>query len=125
MRPGGWENGKIQILISLNVTTLNCIMNNGIYLQRYQRLCGGSVMKRKVVRPVLSLNTQRVDAFIFGILIGTAIVILSFVTLLYFAMRHTFCLGLLAEHVTFYSYAFYIPDCLFMSLNFALYILCS
>ena len=41
-----------------------------------------------MVRPVLSLNTQRVDAFIFDIVIGTAIVILSFVT--YFAMRHTF-----------------------------------
>ena len=28
MRQAGWENGNIQNLISLNVTTLNCIMNN-------------------------------------------------------------------------------------------------
>ena len=53
-------------------------MFGGNYLQRYQRLSGASVIKRKVVRPVLSLNTQRVDAFIFDIVIGTAIVILSF-----------------------------------------------
>ena len=56
-------------------------MFGGIYLQRYQRLCGASAMKRKVVKRVLCLNTQRVDAFIFDIVIGTAIVILSFVTL--------------------------------------------
>ena len=79
MRPAGWENGKIQILISLNVTTLNCIMNNGIYLQRYQRLCGVSAMKRERWLGLYYLSRgQRVDAFIFDIVIGTAIVILSF-----------------------------------------------
>ena len=96
-------------------------MFGGIYLQRYQRLCGASVMKRKFVRPVLSFNAQKVDAFIFDIVIGTAIVILSFVTLKYFAMRHTFCLGLRAG--AFYIYAFYIPNHSFCSLHFAFYIL--
>ena len=83
MRQAGWENGKIQNLIWLSVTTLKCIMNNVWWnlLAAIQRFCGASVMKRKVVRPVLSLNTQGVDAFIFDIVIGTAIVILSFVTL--------------------------------------------
>ena len=91
-------------------------MFGGIYLQRYQRLCGVSAMKRKVVKRVLSLNTQRgVDASIFDILIGTAIMILQSGT--------HFVLDYWQEHFTFYIYAFYIPNCL--CLHFAFYILCS
>ena len=49
----------------------------------------------------------------------------SFVTLFCFVMRQTFCLGLLARACYISNYAFYIPNCLFMSLHFAFYISCS
>ena len=81
-RLGEWQNSKSD-LAECHDTKLKCIMNNVWWnlLAAIQRFCGASVMKRKVVRPVLSLNTQRVYAFIFDTVIATAIVILSFVTL--------------------------------------------
>ena len=69
MRQVGWENGKIQNLISCNVTTLNCIMDNVWWnlFAAIPKVVWCKCDEEKGGEAVLSFNAQRVDASIFDI----------------------------------------------------------
>ena len=126
---GRQENGKIQNLISLNVTTLNCIMNN-VWWNLFAA----------IPKVVWCMCDEVLEGWwgLYYLWIHRGYMLLSLTLSL--PLPLWFCLLLLSsilrwgthfvldyrqEHFTFYIYAFYIPYCLFLSLHFAFYILCS